>query len=242
MIQTEIKNLEAGERKILERLLQEEFYEPLFKIRNAGQAVGFVFLLGLFALIGYIAATLLTLLIFFMSKILPAFAPIAAPSAVRVILAAGALGGLVGIPFWLWKRQRSARHSRRELFEKDLKEGKVEQLHVKASGVVRCEALEQGSFLPPAFFIRVSDSELLFLQGNYLKQPVKSGHFPSTEFKFVRGLHSKQILNLESLGKPLALTAHDLDLTEESHALPQDGSLISAKFQTLEQVLRKKRP
>lgn len=100
-------------------------------------------------------------------------------------------------------------------FDRDLREGQAEQLHVTASEVVELEEYEdEGS----GFFFDVGDGRLLYMQGQYLdddalnddsssEQPAEDGsaavrtpRFPCREFEIVRASYSQEVLTLRCLG------------------------------------------
>lgn len=239
MINRKIRLITDEERAVLENLHASEFYEPFIKIRNPADVVGIVFLILLFAALGFIMGTFAALFVFVLSRIVPALAPLTKPAAVRCFLYGGAFASAAGIPFWLWLRRRSFSAARKHLIEKDLREARVEVLHVTASAAARCEAVEYGGELSPAFFIETGPSTLLFLQGKYLAPAFDSGTFPSTDFIVVRTLHSGLALELVCNGPPLSVSPVDYgDMAEEETCFPSDGEIVAGSLNSLKRDLQ----
>jgi len=234
--------MEPEQRRALERKRGKRFFKPLVQVRNAGDAVGLLFILAGFALAGALAGVLILTLLYFISLVLPDVAVLAAivrPANVQRIMIVAAACGAVGIPLWLLGRQWQAKRDRAGDLEADLADGRVEIVTAQATGAARCEPMEYLGEEPPAFFLQVNASEVLFLQGDYLDQPLRAGTFPTSEFEVIRGAKSGTALEIRCHGKPLALTEHDYSgITEEEYYFPRDGEVLAATLETVPASLR----
>lgn len=85
--------------------------------------------------------------------------------------------------------------------ENEIKNGRAQVLNIKTDKVIkRRETLDLGS----GFYIKISENETLYLQGQYFDDLQYSRKFPNTEFEISRtSLTFNELLNIEFFGEYL---------------------------------------
>lgn len=112
--------------------------------------------------------------------------------------------------------------------EKQIKYGKVEVLKIKTDKVVqRRETYDLGS----GYYIKISENETLFLQGQYLDEVQYSRKFPNTEFEISRtSLEFNEVLSIEFFGnflKPEKKLRAFIKEEYKSNKVHYDGELLN---------------
>jgi hypothetical protein len=157
----------------------------------------------------------------------------------RVLVVCGAVVGFfAGLRSLLrerrsWSEQESLR---RTLYQQDLTDGRVTVLHCIVLNAIEFLDVEEA----PSYFLDVGEGQVLFLNGQHLNlSPGETEDaepaFPCTVFNMVQAPHSKLILDVEYLGKPL-LPSRTLDPEGENLSnlyFPQDGEVIASTLPTL---------
>ena len=112
--------------------------------------------------------------------------------------------------------------------ENEIKNGKAQVLKIETEKVFkRKETYDLGS----GFYIKISENETLYLQGQYFDELQYSRKFPNTEFEIVRTkLNLNELIDIKSFGKYLkpekilkAFTSEQYE-KEEVH---YDGDLLN---------------
>lgn len=232
MIKTEFRTMSAREKAEFERILREA--GPLVRLKTPAQCFGAFMILLLFAVFGFLLGTVAALLFYLISKVFPPAGALASPSAVKVFHWAGALLGAAGIPVFLWAVTKKGRRRYARRLKEDLRDGRVEVVHVTTSDAVRRELADGEQW----FFINAGEGKVLFLCGDHLAEPVSCGHFPTTEFELVRGPHSRLIIDMKCLGKPFEARRQLLEIDDDC-CFPVDGEILDADLNDLEKCLKK---
>lgn len=242
MLSRKYSPMEPAHRQALEHKHGQRFFKPLFQIRKAGDAVGLFLILAGFAAVGWLAGLLILLVFYLLSLVFPEATGLAAvtrPAGVQFTMIVSAALGMLGIPLWLFDRQRRAARGRAVALEADLGAGRVEIVTVHATGAARCKPMEYLGEEPNAFFVQVGASDVLFLQGRYLDKALRAGNFPNSEFEVIRGAKSGLAVEICCHGTPLPLITHDYSkITQESCYFPKDGEVLAATLETLIPNLR----
>jgi hypothetical protein len=114
-------------------------------------------------------------------------------------------------PFWWWLvpwvllmvfvvvRMETGRRGRRQN-KADLEAGDAFCYSVEA---IEAIAIQEQEDEGPGFFIKTSEGEVIFMQGQYLERYVMRQHFPWSSFEIVETPGSKLFLGLRKLGEPL---------------------------------------
>jgi hypothetical protein len=161
-----------------------------------------------------------------------------------LMLVGAALGLVCGIVL-LHAEKRSVSEAR-DRARAALEQGQVEVLRCTVAEAVEVEEVEDEG---PAFFLDVEDGQLLFLQGQYLydlaaEEPAgeeaagRPPRFPNRQIEVARLPGSGEVLDLRCTGEPLRASRRRAPLTDDEY-VPEDGELIPARLQTLEEDLRR---
>lgn len=128
---------------------------------------------------------------------------------------------------------RSNGTRRRDPLAEDLARGSAE---VTDYNVVECLEVAEWEDEGVGFFLKTSQGQTLFLQGQYLYDLVEGKAFPCTRFHLARAPLSRTFLGIECAGSYLppaaklpAFSAAD----SKRGQVPEDGEIVDAKFETL---------
>jgi len=142
--------------------------------------------------------------------------------AAATLAACGLLG--VGGAHGLYLRSLSRGREARQPFRLDLDGAVVRELECRPSSAAVVEECEDEGI---SVLLQVEQAAVLFLQGQYLYDPVDDGQFPCTHFALVRAPLSGEILDLRLLGEPLEpshRTAADALI-----GFHQDGAILEGR-------------
>ncbi|SKB24658.1 hypothetical protein [Maribacter arcticus] len=119
--------------------------------------------------------------------------------------------------------------------ENEIKNGKAQVLKIETQKVYkRKETYDLGS----GFYIKISENETLYLQGQYFDQLQYSRKFPNTEFEISRtSLTFNELLNFEALGKYLKPEKKLKAFTKEQFNKDEvhyDGDLLNIPIDEIE--------
>lgn len=129
-----------------------------------------------------------------------------------------------------------------DLYARDVEQGVAVRTTYSVTDAIRVEEFEdEGS----AYYLKLGDGRVLFLQGQYLYEydadeddngrPV-AARFPCARFTIERTAVSGLVLGLSDLGAPLARCGTRAPFTEEDHlanVVPPDGAVLTINFETL---------
>jgi cell division protein FtsB len=119
--------------------------------------------------------------------------------------------------------------------ENEIKNGKAQILKIETDKVFkRKETYDLGS----GFYIKISDNQTLFLQGQYFDQLQYSRKFPNTDFEIVRtNLNFNELIDIKSFGKYLkpekklnAFTKEQFERNEVHY----DGDILNIPIEQIE--------
>ena len=119
-------------------------------------------------------------------------------------------------------------------YEQDLKQGQMEIVRYQAKAAVALEEFEDEGY---GFFIDIGDSKLLFLQGQYLDEPVSEGKFPSRSFDLVRAPVSHVIFDITCAGEPFTASRTLKPLTGSAYRWLEDQHIFPGTLETLNEKL-----
>ncbi len=112
--------------------------------------------------------------------------------------------------------------------EKEIKNGKAEILKIKTDKVLK---RRQTHDLGSGFYLKISDHETLYLQGQYYDELQYSRKFPNTEFELVKTtLTLNDLLDIQSFGKYLKPEKKLKAFTNEQYdkeKVHYDGDLLN---------------
>jgi hypothetical protein len=112
--------------------------------------------------------------------------------------------------------------------ENEIKNGKAQVLRIKAEKVIkRNETFDLGS----GFYIKISENDTLYLQGQYFDELQFSRKFPNTEFEIVRtNLTPDELITINFFGKYLKPEKKLKPFTKEQfvqNEVHYDGDLLN---------------
>ncbi|GAA4062615.1 hypothetical protein GCM10022389_03970 [Flavobacterium cheonanense] len=112
--------------------------------------------------------------------------------------------------------------------ENEIKYGKAQVLNIETEKVIkRAETYDLGS----GFYIKVSENETLYLQGQYYDELQYSRKFPNTNFEIVRSnLTQNELIAIYSFGKYLKPEKKLKPFTKEQYEkneVDYDGDLLN---------------
>jgi hypothetical protein len=118
--------------------------------------------------------------------------------------------------------------------ENEIKNGKAQILKIKTEMVFkRKETFDLGS----GFYIKISENETLYLQGQYFDQLQYSREFPNTDFEIIRTeLTLNELLDIKSFGKYLKPERKLKAFTKEQfekNEIHYDGDLLKIPIEEI---------
>jgi hypothetical protein len=154
-------------------------------------------------------------------------------SIVQLILLLGFVGGF-GVGIAVLRKGRAFFEQKRAAYRRDLTTPEVEVLHCTATDAVKVEEVEDEG---PGFFLQVEDSQLLYLQGQYLYELEEKRLFPSSIFEITRARYSGLVLGISCLGDPISPRTRG-PFTDDEY-IPAAGELLTARLNSLDADLRR---
>ena len=118
--------------------------------------------------------------------------------------------------------------------ENEIKNGKAQILKIKTEKVIkRKETFDLGS----GFYIKISENETLYLQGQYFDELQYSRKFPNTEFEIVRTkLTLNELIDINYYGEYLKPTKKLKAFTKEQfekNEVHYDGDLLNIPIEEI---------
>ena len=138
----------------------------------------------------------------------------------------------VGIVIYWMNKNRELGWNRK--VENEIKNGKAQVLKIETEKVFkRKETYDLGS----GFYIKISENETLYLQGQYFDELQFSRKFPNTDFEIVRTkLNFNELIDIKSFGKYLKPEKKLKAFTKEqfeNNEVHYDGDLLNIPIEKI---------
>jgi len=135
---------------------------------------------------------------------------------------------IISILFVIYWMNKNGEIDWNKKVENEIKFGKAQVLRIETEKVIkRNETYDLGS----GFYIKISERETLYLQGQYLDELQYSRKFPNTEFEIVRSnLTLNELISIYSFGKYLKPEKKLKPFTKEQYEkneVDYDGDLLN---------------
>ena len=133
---------------------------------------------------------------------------------------------LIAISLVLFLMKKSGELDWNRNIEKEIKSGQAEIITIKTDTVVKRKDPEDfGS----GYYLKISDSKTLYLQGQYYDELQYSRKFPNTDFIMIRSKRTGELIDIKSEGKYLKPIRKIEPFTKEQYKtgmIHYDGDIL----------------
>ena len=146
----------------------------------------------------------------------------------------GMIAGALAVcsAYALWCERRANPHPWRAAAAKDLELGLADVEHYDITDALLIEEQEDEG---PAYYLRLTDGRVLFLQGQYLYDDEEES-FPCETLCIARARESRMLLSFEPAGRRIAVSGRLPAFGTgdwKAGRVPEDGALLDVDFEAL---------
>jgi hypothetical protein len=136
----------------------------------------------------------------------------------------------VGVITGILVDRRIERQPRLSTARREQNEGLARVLHLRVVAAIRVAEFEDSG---DAFYLKLDDGRVFFLEGQYLYEPVEKHEFPSAEIEVALSSQSGVVVSLKSIGAYLEPLGEPIELPPPTDKGPYDGTFVDVRFQDL---------